>query len=122
MKLLNYDRELGKALQRRRELAGYKHVNLADPIGVHRTTYRRFEKGTLAFTPGQLKIMAKELKTNQFEMLLSADMKQRNRDHKSILIEISCSLETFLEDCPQGKNLDELKSILREFKFRCMLL
>lgn len=75
MKPLDYDLKLIALIKTLRERNGFKHINLADPIGVDRTTYGRMENGELAFSPGRLKIMAHELQTNHLQLLILTDSK-----------------------------------------------
>lgn len=75
MKPLDYDLRLISLIKTLRERNGFKHINLSEPIGVDRTTYGRMENGELAFSPGQLKIMAHELHTNHLQLLILADSK-----------------------------------------------
>lgn len=73
MKHLDYDLQVMQIVKALREQQCLKHNNLALPLKINRTTYSRIEKGEIAFTPGQLRIMAKELNTNHFHILSCAD-------------------------------------------------
>lgn len=75
MKPLLYDLELMKLIKALRERSGFKHINLSDAIGVDRSTYSRMESGELCFTPGQFKIMAHTLETNQYQLYFLVDSK-----------------------------------------------
>jgi hypothetical protein len=73
MKHLDYDIQVMRIIKALREQRSLKHKNLALPLDINRTTYGRIEKGKIAFTPGQLRIMAKELNTTHFHILTCAD-------------------------------------------------
>ncbi len=92
MKPLDYDLKLISLIKTLRERNGFKHVNLAHPLGVDRTTYGRMENGELAFTPGQLQIMAHELQTNHLQLLILTDSKYDpqfyNTTFSTILIKV----------------------------------
>ena len=85
MKPLDYDLKLIELVKVLRERNGFKHINLADPLGIDRTTYGRMENGELGFTPGQLKVMAHELKTNHYQLQLLVDSKGDNEFYNTTL-------------------------------------
>jgi transcriptional regulator with XRE-family HTH domain len=73
METLYYDLKLSALIKTLRQRNGFKHLNLADAIGVNRSTYGRMENGESVFTPGQVKILASELQTNHLQLYVLAD-------------------------------------------------
>jgi len=97
MKPLAYDIELIELVKALRERNGFKHVNLADAIGVDRSTYSRMECGELGFTPGQFKIMANALKTNQYQLYFLVDSKGDKQFYNTTLSTILIKTIKMLE-------------------------
>lgn len=85
MKPLAYDLQLIELVKVLRERNRFKHINLSGPLGIDRTTYGRMENGELGFTPGQLKIMAHELKTNHYQLQLLVDSKGEKQFYNTTL-------------------------------------
>ena len=85
MPIYNYDLELIQMIKTLRMRSGFKHINLADSLGISRSTYSRIENGETVFTPAQLKIMAHELQTNHIQLLLVNDANGDNKFHNTTL-------------------------------------
>lgn len=79
MKPTDYDLQLIELIKSLRTREGFKLVNLSDSLGIDRSTYGRIEKGKLGFTTGQLKILARELKTNHYQLQFLVDSKCENQ-------------------------------------------
>jgi transcriptional regulator with XRE-family HTH domain len=73
MKQLVYDNYLIQFVKRARLQQNIKQSFLANAIKVNRTTYGRMESGRLAFSPGQLRIIVKELKIDFLKLIDSAE-------------------------------------------------
>jgi transcriptional regulator with XRE-family HTH domain len=100
MKPLPYDLELISLVKTLRERNGFKHINMAEALGINRTTYGRLEEGKLRFSPGQLKIMANELRTNHYQLQLLVDSKGERQFYNTTFSTILINAIKMIE----GKN------------------
>lgn len=98
MKPNQYDVQLMKVVKTLREREGFKLINLANPLGIDRSTYGRIEKGELGFTPGQLKIMAHQLKTNHYQLQLLVDTKDEKQGSNTSLSAMLIKLLKLIDD------------------------
>ena len=69
MRHLEFDLQLSRTIKIIRELKGIKQINIAHALSMEQSTYSRIEKGEIAITPGQLEIIASELKITSSEIL-----------------------------------------------------
>lgn len=107
MKPLPYDLELMELVKALRERSGFKHINLADSIGVERSTYSRMERGELSFSPGQFKIMCHELKTNHHQLYFLVDSKYDKEFYNTTLSTILIKTIKMLEGKNENINFSE---------------
>jgi transcriptional regulator with XRE-family HTH domain len=107
MKPLPYDIELIELVKTLRERYGYKHINMAEALDIDRSTYSRFESGDLAFSPGQLKIMAKELRTNHHQLQFLVDSKGEREFFNTTFSTILISTIKMIEGKNEAINFSE---------------
>lgn len=120
MRHIEYDIKLAITIKAIRELKKIKQLVLAMALNVEQATYCRIEHGEIAITPGQLKIISKELRVSNFQILSIVELADLINMKQTYLPDLILKLVQMFED-GKIKNLltsMEVKFIIGKIKER----
>jgi transcriptional regulator with XRE-family HTH domain len=118
MKPLEYDLKIIKIIKALRAPAILKQINLAHALDIDQSSYSRIERGDLAMTPGQLKIVANLLQTSHFQVLALADSTDNKEFKSTSLSEILIKTTLMLEGKTNDLNFteDEMEFVISKIR------
>jgi len=118
MRHLEYDIKLANTIKVFRELRRQKQFVIAKALGMTQATYCKIEKGEIAITPGQLKIISEELGTSSFQILALVESDNLSNIKHTTLSEILLKFVQMFEGMDVNSKLttEELEFIIEKIK------
>jgi len=102
-----------EAVKACRELNAKTQEDVADAIGMSRSNYCKLEAGKRQITIGLLFIIAKELKTNIFQILTFVDSKNKIENNATTL---SSMIIDFVRMSNQNLNVSQIHELISMIK------
>ncbi|MEI6596140.1 MAG: helix-turn-helix transcriptional regulator [Bacteroidota bacterium] len=120
MRHLEYDKKLARTIKVLRELKRIKQFVISNALDMTQATYCKIEKGEIAITPGQLKIISEELGTSNFQILAIVEADNIINIKHTTLSEILLKFVQMVEGVNENSKLtsEELEFLIQKIRHR----